>query len=290
MKKLINVLLIFFVACVQTSYAQWDDEKPELIVPDSYYVEKRCNGALDTIERVKSHADLVKLVDMRRIKEVLSTINQLCEKKRVGEISADIWFPKFESYSNVLAELTDPCGRTVACMKMFLSPPQPLPINYEAYSIFLFPSAEWKNEELRDELESIKKAFSSFGDSIGNKNAAIWFAENRYSNIPDIERGKFYCDLINVNYNDGPYIVTSSKRPDHLVEGDEFVLIKLNGISNNRVIKVLNILEQDLRLAKDIRKRRLIFEEIKQRLLSVADRNPELMKEFSSGLISLLTK
>ena len=73
-------------------------------------------------------------------------------------------------------------------------------------------------------------------------------------------------------------------------EGDEFVLIKLNEISSNRVIKILNILEQDLRLANDIRKRRLIFEEIKQRLLSVADRKSDLVKEFSSGLISSLTK
>ncbi len=152
----------------------------------------------------------------------------------------------------------------------------------------MFPSAKWATEKLEDELDSIKEHFSNFGDSIGNNNAAIWFSKDSYSSLPDIERSKFYCDLLGINYNDGPYIITSRKRPDLITQNDEFSLIKLNGISSKRIVKILNVVEQDIRLTRDFSKRKLIFEEIKQRLLSVADRNPDLVKEFGSGLISTI--
>ncbi len=287
---LLVAMPILLVANQSALTQEYDGVSDNLVVPDSYYVAKRCSEPQDTLKWVRDDKELLRKVDMKAAELVASKMSSLCDKEAKGEISSDLWFEQFEKMSDSLESLTDPCGRTVMCDKMFLPPPKPIPNNFNAYTMFLFPSVEWSKPELAKDLRTISSTFASFGDSIGDKRAAIWFMKDRYSHLPDIERSKYYCDHLKLSYNDGPYIVTSLKRPDGILSNDELVVIKLGGITPGRIVKVLNILEQDLRTDAKIRKRSLIFEEIKQRLLSVADRNPDIVKELAKGAISVLAK
>lgn len=283
--------LMMVLSILLATIAQgFEGEREHFEVPDSYYVAKRCRVPQDTLKRVKDDKELLRKVDIKAAELVASKMSSLCDKIAKGEISSDLWLEQFEEMSDSLESLTDPCGRTVMCMKISLPPPKPIPNNFNAYTMFLFPSAEWSKSELEKDLNTIRNTFASFGDSIGDTRAAIWFTQGRYSQLPDIERSKYYCDLLKLSYNDGPYIITSLKRPDGILSNDELVIIKLGGITPGRIIKVLNILEQDLRTDAKIRKRSLIFEEIKQRLLSLADRNPDIAKELAKGAISVLIK
>ena len=65
-----------------------------------------------------------------------------------------------------------------------------------------------------------------------------------FSNFIDVPRSKFYCDLFRLNYNDGPYVVVTNVRPDTLSSGKEAVFVKLNNITGERVLRVLNVLEE----------------------------------------------
>jgi hypothetical protein len=267
-------------------------EAENLVLPDAFYVSQRCGEPEKTLNRVRRIPALLAKVDIKAAEALAGEMAGLCGKSLEKQISGDDWLQRFEPKSKALEDLTDACGRIVHCMKFFLPPAKPLPADFKAYALFLFPSAEWDRPEraVGDDLGKIREAFSAFGDSIGAKRAAIWFSKSAFSANPDIARSKYFADLFKLNYNDGPFIVTSLKRPDALVAGDDLVVIKLSSISAGRVVKVLNILEQDLRTETAVRKHALIFEEIKQRLLSVVDRNPDIGKELVKGAIGLITK
>ena len=56
------------------------------------------------------------------------------------------------------------------------------------------------------------------------------------------------------------------------------VVIKLYNIPASKVVLILNILEQDLRTERGIRKTTLLFEEVKQRLLTASDLIAAILK------------
>jgi hypothetical protein len=157
-----------------------------------------------------------------------------------------------------------------------------LPSGYKVYSLFLLPSTNWHDEEIR----SLRTTFQDFGDAIGSEKAAIWFT-NADDSKPDFVRSKTYCDKFNLNYDDGPYVVTMKSLPENVRQGDSVVIVKLGGISSERVVSVLNVLEQDLRTEKDTKHRALLFEEIKQRLLTVKDRHGSELKEIATLLLKV---
>lgn len=301
----LSMALPIILAVNQTALSQgFNGGRENLVVPDSYYVAKRCSEAQDTLKCVRDGKELLIKVDIKAAELVASKMSSLCDKEAKGEISGDLWFEQFEKLSDSLESLTYSCGQTVHGEDkaiLFLPPaPKTIPTNFKAYTMFLFPSVEWSKPALEKDLRAIRSAFASFGASIGDTRAAIWFTEDRRSHLPDIRRSKEYCDRLKLSYNDGPYIVTSLKRPDEILSkvkrpdgilsNDELVVIKLDGITSDRIVKVLNILEQDLRTDAKIRKRSLIYEEIKQRLLSFADRNPDIVRELAKGAISVLVK
>lgn len=125
-------------------------------------------------------------------------------------------------------------------------------------------------------MGSIWIAFEAFGRSIGGTRVAVWFldADGRV----DVDRCKSYCDRFDLNYNDGPYVVTTKKRPDLLGDNDEIVVLKLSGISAERIPAVLNVLERDLRASGEIGRGRLLYEEVKHRILTAAERYPDPLK------------
>jgi hypothetical protein len=153
----------------------------------------------------------------------------------------------------------------------------------ETYSLFLFPSIDWESRP--SELASLHNRFVAFGDAIGERRIAIWLSDN--AGKPDVLRSKFYCDLLGLDYNKGPYIVTTGKHPSLLIATDQVVVVSLSGISSERTLVVLNALERDLRTARELHKRTLLFEEVIQRLLTAADRNADTLKEVAIKTLSL---
>lgn len=148
----------------------------------------------------------------------------------------------------------------------------------QSYSLFLFPSTEWsKNPDNKRLLEQ----FQSFGDAIGDKHLALWFAIT--ADEIDVLRSKEYCDRFGLNYNDGPYVVTIQKSPATWKRPDALYTIQLGGISAERRIAVLNVLEQDLRTEQRINQRNLLYAEIENWLLSEMEAHKDLLK----GLIKL---
>jgi hypothetical protein len=158
---------------------------------------------------------------------------------------------------------------------------------YDSHSLFLFPSdLDWsRGEHQPEETKRLYKQFKAFGDAIGEKRLAVWFSDEE--DQPDVLRSKFYADLLGLSYSGGPYIVTTTRHPLILAKTDEAVVISLNGISPERWVNILNALERDLRTEREIHKRELLYEEVKQRLLTAADRNSDLLKGVVTKVLSI---
>jgi hypothetical protein len=156
-----------------------------------------------------------------------------------------------------------------------VSPGTPILKGFETYTLFLFPSAEWLDRT--EDLAVLRKAYQNFGDAIGDKHLAVWFLDND-SRAISIARSKVFCDRLHLDYNDGPYVVTTNVYPESLRADSKPIVIKLYRIPANRVVLVLNILEQDLRTERQIRETALLFEEIRQRLLTASDLIAAILK------------
>ncbi len=189
----------------------------------------------------------------------------------------DVWLKKVANFIEVV-RANEEC---VACQRFVV--PKIVSDEFKSYSVLLVPSSEWIHGSVTD-VSELHGAFVRFGASIGEGHLAIWF-ENQ-DGAPDVARSKYYCDLLNLNYNDGPYVVTSEQPLHELVQGSEVVVIKLEGLSSSRAVKVLNLLEQDLRMGRAPKSESLLFEEIKQRALGVAERHGEGLVKIVQTLFS----
>lgn len=235
-------------------------ETSRLVVPDDFFIRTECAEAAE---------DAAKYLPTRS-----KDVADLCSEVKNGAISRDEWLARIDPVARDIDEaFEDPMGR-----KMFLRKRGSLPTGLNAYVLFLIPSP--KLAEDYSSIRLLKEQFEELGESIGTKQAAVWLGE-RYSNYIDVARSKFYCDLFRLNYNDGPYVVVTNVRPDDFSLGEEAVVVKLNDIAPKRILMILNVLEQDLRTEQRARQRALIFEEIKQRLLSIAERHGDDIKEIA---------
>ena len=255
-------------------------------IPDGHHIKTNCDE-ISKREELYIFARSLSTRDLKRT--VAQQMTDLCELFSAGKISADKWLEDFALLEFEVREANHPCNFR-KCYRMIIPPTKPLPSNFTAYVLLLFPSSYWLAPEAKNDVKSVERAFSAFGDAIGNPRAAISFSSSQRSSAPDINRAKFYCDKFGLDYNDGPIIIVSSKRPDLLESLDQVIVLKLRGIDSNRVVYVLNILEQDLRMESTIRTRTLLFEEVRQRLLSAVKSNQTIAGEIAKGAIGILTK
>ncbi|MBN8454353.1 hypothetical protein [Accumulibacter sp.] len=255
-------------------------------IPDTHHIKTTCNG-------IHKRDELYILSKSPSPKNQYSTVAQrmieLCDQFSAGQISADSWLTDFALLEFEVREANHPCNFR-NCYRVIIPPTKPLPTNFTTYVLFLFPSSHWLAPETKNDVKAVERAFSAFGDAIGNPRAAIWFSSSPRSSEPDIHRAKFYCDKFGLDYNDGPIILVSSKRPDLLESLDQVVVVKLRGIDSSRVVDVLNVLEQDLRRESTIRTRKLLFEEVRQRVLSAVKANQTIAEEIAKGAIGILAK
>jgi hypothetical protein len=236
-----------------------------MTVPDSVWIERQC-GSFEEIEVTDDAVE----AGVRRAR-------QACAAYRASshDTSArDAWV-------RAMLEIQDDVGP--AAMRSFI--PQfgdELPAGLETYSLFLIPDARWQESDFERERSRLWETFHSFGRSIGDRHAAIWFLDQE-DNV-DVLRSQEYCRRFNLSYNDGPYLVTVAKRPDLLEPSDEVIVIRMGGIAPDRILTVLNRLSSDLTSTGDVATGSLVYEELKQRFLSSVERYPEGARAFLSSV------
>jgi hypothetical protein len=236
-----------------------------MTVPDSVWIERQCAD----IEEIEVTDDAVE-AGMRRAR-------QACVAYRASAHDAtarDAWV-------RAMLEIQDDVGP--AAMRDFI--PQfgaELPEGLDTYSLFLIPDARWQDSEFADERTRLWETFHSFGRSIGDRHAAIWFLDQE-DNV-DVLRSQEYCRRFNLSWNDGPYLVTVAKRPDLLERSDEVIVVRMGGIAPDRILTVLNRLSSDLTSTGTIATGPLVYEELKQRVLSRVDGYGEGVRAFLSSV------
>lgn len=147
--------------------------------------------------------------------------------------------------------------------------------NYNTYTIFFSArKVELSKLEIKKQ-ELLRKSFVNFAESIGKDNAATWVASN---NTYSVKASKHICDLYNLSYTDGPYIVFSNNNPilvDKINKDD--VILDFSSINVNRIKFVLDKLEENIRRKKFIKIDR--YEMNKQIVLSLYDNNVKFIQD-----------
>lgn len=220
-----------------------------MTVPDSVWIGRQCAS----IEEIEVTDDAVE-AGVRRAR-------QACAAYQASSRDASAR----DAWVRAMLEIQDDVGP--AAMKAFI--PRfgaELPEGLETYSLFLIPDARWQDSEFEAERTRLWETFHSFGRSIGDRHAAIWFLDQE-DNV-DVLRSQEYCRRFNLSYNDGPYLVTVAKRPDLLEPSDEVIVIRMGGIAPDRILSVLNRLSSDLTSTGNVATGPLVYEELKQRVLT----------------------
>ncbi|MCG7961650.1 MAG: hypothetical protein N0E54_02970 [Candidatus Thiodiazotropha taylori] len=243
--------------------------EPDLVLLDTDYIAKECSS-LSNIAVKKT-----------RSKESKKIALDLCEEVKIGRITEDQWLDGINSHTQTIYNTEYYCA---TCIQMYIRDRRPLPRGLGVYVLALVPATDWYEDEYIIEFRYL---FARLGNAIGDARIAVWLGNppdiNKFElgfGAIDTERSKQYCNKLDLDYNNGPYILISKTYPDDLIKNSDYIIIKFNGIAKNRVGRVLNRLEQELRLNRVDEKRRvLLYEEVKQRLLSMYDEHNEAFKE-----------
>lgn len=236
-----------------------------MVVPDEEWIERQCRGlaARESTHDAEERA-------LERAKEACDVF----EASATDRPARDAWVRTMLAIQNDVGP-----GAMRAFVPVF---GEVLPAGLETYSLFLLPDPRWRSSDLATERAALWESFFSFGRSIGDDHAAIWFLDQEDN--ADVERSQEYCDQFGLSYNDGPYVVVTRKRPDLVDVDDEILVVRMGGIGPDGVQAVLNRLAQDLRRGEHD-PGGLVYEEIKQRLLTRVRSYPEAVRAFASVVL-----
>jgi hypothetical protein len=260
---------------VNFEHGQW-------VLPDSFVIGRGC----EALRRLANAKVSSQQYDHSEIARLATEIEALCAPVKEEETTPDEWMRRASSIEHRLRRVALCAGCRAPMLKAAsLRPRQPIPADFVSYTLFLTPNDAIEASS-RENVMALRYAFIRFGEAIGDRRAAIWFdPEDPLLSVAyvavgigraevkapysDVLRSKAYCDRFGLDYNNGPYVITTLRRPDQVGEDDEKVVIRMNGVSPDGMVRILNLLEQDLRKDREIRQRQLIFEEIKQRILQI---------------------
>lgn len=270
------ILFLLVTAVVWDANADPRTRDKNYVLPDRHFVERQCDrvktsarGLREAIEEEanKSKADLGHLFEDQiylssaEVRQLRGRGLKLCSEFAKRNISGD---EAVVALDQVLKSFEYAVG-CQSCLAVFVPPDAPVPVGYPVYVTAIFTSREQKHDQ--DWFVSFFTVFANFGHAIGDRKLAVWLGGSGTGWV-DIERGKLYADRFGLDYNHGPYIVVTSVRPDLAEQGDEIIYLRFGGIDKDRVIRVMNRLEQDLRRDREISGEALIYEEVKQRFFS----------------------
>jgi hypothetical protein len=114
---------------------------------------------------------------------------------------------------------------------------QPIPKNYQSWSIFLICNPQWLLAENEARLSKLHEQLRSFGQAIGARHLAVWFwkrapgAGSSVAENIDVDRSAAYCTKLKLLPSKSPYVVVTTSYPDLNSENlKQEVLIELNNL------------------------------------------------------------
>lgn len=130
---------------------------------------------------------------------------------------------------------------------------QPIPKNYQSWSLFLICNPQWLLSENDAKLSALHQQFRSFGQVIGARHLAVWFWKRRPAhgrpvaeNI-DVDRSAALCAKLKLLPSRSPYVVVTTAYPDLNQENLKHeVLIELNNLAPSDIGDLLNMLADQL--------------------------------------------
>jgi hypothetical protein len=166
---------------------------------------------------------------------------------------------------------------------------QPVPQHDGVYALFLITSENYVADLAS--FNALFAAFKSFGDAIGDNRLAVWFRQRPPDIGPDVKRSMDYADRfkiqnLHLTYNDGPYLILTSQYPDNPQDLKAVTILRLDGLTPVSTVNLLNVVAQNLRTQGTIDKRALVYEDVKQKLLSTLESHPDLLKSVALFIVS----
>lgn len=130
---------------------------------------------------------------------------------------------------------------------------QPIPKNYQSWSLFLICNPQWLLAENEAKLSDLHQRFRSFGQAIGARHLAAWFwkrppgAGRPIAENIDVDRSAAFCTKLKLLPSKSPYVVVTTTYPD-LEEEDlkHQVLIELNKLPPADIGNLMNKLADQL--------------------------------------------
>jgi len=97
-----------------------------------------------------------------------------------------------------------------------------IPKNFKTYSLFLVCNPQWLAPEKSEGLYGLYRQFESFGRTIGDDNAAVWFwkakqyvgNDSSLAENVDVERSVRFCQAWKLKPSEGPHLVVTTVYPD----------------------------------------------------------------------------
>jgi hypothetical protein len=130
---------------------------------------------------------------------------------------------------------------------------EPIPKNYQSWSLFLICNPQWLAAENEARLASLYKHFNSFGDAIGERHLAVWFTRRpptpAGSIVKDLDskRNAALCTKLKLLPSKSPYVVVMTSYPDVRAENlKPDVLIELNDLPPDDIGNLLTRLTDQL--------------------------------------------
>ncbi|HWP60687.1 MAG TPA: hypothetical protein VNL14_22525 [Candidatus Acidoferrales bacterium] len=131
---------------------------------------------------------------------------------------------------------------------------QPIPKNYQSWSVFLICNPQWYLAESGQRLQTLHEHFRSFGRAIGARHVAVWFWRSAPAaggsfgpdNI-DADRNAAFCEKFKLAPSASPYVVVTTSYPD--LKAQELareVVIELNNLPPADVGNLLTRLADQL--------------------------------------------
>ena len=114
---------------------------------------------------------------------------------------------------------------------------EPIPKNYQSWSLFLVCNPQWLSAENEVRLSNLYAQFNSFGDAIGSKHLAVWFSRRPpapgrpVAEDIDVNQNAAFCTKMKLLPSKSPYVVVTTSYPDVKAETLKHeVVIELNNL------------------------------------------------------------
>ena len=132
--------------------------------------------------------------------------------------------------------------------------PEEIPrVGFRTWSLFLVCTPDWVMPDRSADLANLYRRFKSFGDAIGNDNAAVWFWKKKIAlksaelseNI-DVARSAAYCKALALRPSEGPFLVVTTAYPELSAFPQERAVFSLGSLPPAELAKLLNTLTDQL--------------------------------------------